>query len=122
MQTLLATALLATAGLFAARGPITSTTLIEAGQQFVLGSSGHRGAFQVAAHNVGPVSVSVAERRADGAVRERGRLEPGQRAELTFGAGSAALVRNLGDRQAVLKFRITGSSTGLNMGYEALRE
>ena len=122
MRTLLTTALLASLGLLAARGPITSTTLIEAGKQFVLSSSGHRGAFRVAAHNVGPVPVSVAERQASGAVREQGRLEPGQRAELAFGAGSAALVRNLGQRQAVLRFRITGNSSGLNMGYEALRE
>ena len=121
MRTII-TALLATTGLLAARGPITSTTFIEAGQQFVLGSPAHRGAFRVAARNVGPVPVSVAERQASGVVRERGRLEPGQRAGLAFGAGSAALVRNLGQQRAVLKFQITGSSSGLNMGYEALRE
>ena len=121
MRTLLSTALLSGLALLASGGPITSQTFIAAGKQFVLGGQ-QRGAFRVAAHNIGPVPVSVAERRADGAVQERGRLLPGQRAELTFEAGSAALVRNLGERQAQLNFRITGRNAGLGMGYEVLRK
>ena len=121
MRTLLSTVLLSGSALLAVCGPITSQTFIEAGKQFVLGG-GQRGAFQVAAHNVGPVPVSVAERRPDGAILERGRLEPGQRAELAFEAGSAALVRNLGKQQAQLDFRITGRTSGLGMGYEGLRK
>lgn len=46
-------------------------------------------------------------------VQERGRLGPGQR---------AALVRNLSEQQARLDFRITGRTSGLGMGYEALRK
>ncbi len=105
-----------------ALGDIHSHTSIKAGEQFVLGGQ-QRGAFRVKARNSGPVPVSVAERRADGALEERGRLEPGQRAELAFAAGSAALVRNLGERQAVLDFRITGDvSFNMGMGYEVLRK
>ncbi|MDO7886522.1 hypothetical protein [Hymenobacter cheonanensis] len=121
MRTLLATALLGSLGLLAVCGPIISQTLIDPGKQFVLGGGQH-GAFRVAAHNVGPVPVSVAERWPTGVVQERGSLEPGQRAELAFGAGSTALVRNLGERQARLAFRITGSTAGLGMGYEALHK
>ena len=121
MRTFLLTVLLSGIALLTYCGPITSQTTIEAGKQFVLGG-GQRGAFRVAAHNVGPVPVSMAERRADGAVQERGRLEPGQRVVLPFEAGSAALVRNLGERQAVLDFRITGSTSSLGMGYEVLRK
>ena len=121
MRTLFFTALLSGSALLACCGPIVSQTFIDAGKQFVLGG-GQRGAFRVAAHNVGPVPVSVAERRADGAVQERGRLEPGQRAVLAFEAGSAALVRNLGERQAVLDFRITGSTSNLDMDYEVLKK
>ncbi len=121
MRTLLITALLSGITLLANCGPITSQTIIDAGKQFVLGGQ-QRGAFRVAAHNVGPVLVSVAERRADGTVQERGRLEPGQRTELAFAAGSAALVRNLGERQARLDFRITGSTSGLGMVYEGLKK
>jgi hypothetical protein len=122
MRTLFLPVLLAGTALRVVCGGITSQTVIEGGKQFVLGG-GQRGAFRVAAHNVGPVPVSVAERLAGGAVQERGRLEPGQRLTLAFGAGSAALVRNLGERPAVLDFRITGNiSSGLGMGYEVLRK
>ena len=101
---------------------ITSQTVIDAGKQFVLGGS-QRGAFRVAAHNVGPVLVSVAERAPNGTLTERGRLEPGGRATLDFGRGAAALVRNLGERQAKLDFKISGDvSFGMGMGYEGLRK
>ena len=99
---------------------ITSVTTIEVGKQFVLGGQ-QRGAFRVAARNTGPVPVSVAERRPDGTLQERGRLEPGARAELAFGAGSAALVRNLGARPAELAVKIRGDvSFRMGMGYEGL--
>lgn len=105
-----------------ALGGITSHTSIKAGEQFVLGGQ-QRGAFRVKARNSGPVPVSVAERRADGALQERGRLEPGQRADLAFAAGSAALVRNLGERQAELDVVISGdASFKMGMGYEGLKK
>ncbi len=103
-------------------GPITSHTYIKVGEQFVLGGQ-QRGAFRVKVRNSGPVPVSVAERRPGGTIEERGRLEPGQRAVLAFGAGSAALVRNLGDRQAELDVEITrDASFSMGMGYEALKK
>ena len=105
-----------------ALGGIHSHTSIKAGQQFVLGGQ-QRGAFRVKARNSGPVPLGVAERRADGILQERGRLEPGQRAELAFAAGSAALVRNLGDRQAEIDVVISGdASFGMGMTYEALKK
>ena len=101
---------------------ITSVTTIEVGKQFVLGGQ-QRGAFRVSARNTGPVPVSVAERRPDGTLQERGRLEPGARAELAFGAGSAALVRNLGARPAELSVKIKGdASFRMGMGYEGLKK
>ena len=105
-----------------ALGDIRSHTRIKAGEQFVLGGE-QRGAFRVKARNSGPVPVSVAERRADGTVQERGRLEPGQRAVLAFAAGSAALVRNLGEREAELDVVISGdASFGMGMTYEGLKK
>ncbi|WP_460584602.1 hypothetical protein [Hymenobacter arcticus] len=122
MRTLFLSLLVVGAALCAACGGITSQTVTEAGKQFVLGGQ-QRGAFRLAAHNVGPVPVSVAERLAGGAVQERGRLEPGQRLTLALGAGSAALVRNLGERPAVLDVRLTGDvSFGMGMEYEGLRK
>ena len=105
-----------------ALGNIHSHTTIKAGEQFVLGGQ-QRGAFRVKARNSGPVPVSVAERRADGGLQERGRLDPGQRAELAFAAGSAALVRNLGERPAEMDFVVSGDvSFGMGMGYEGLKK
>ena len=117
MRTFLLTSLLALFGF----GGITSQTVIDAGKQFVLGGS-QRGSFRVAAHNVGPVPVSVAERSPDGTLTERGQLAPGGRATLDFGRGAAALVRNLGERQAKLNFKISGDvSFRMGMGYEGLK-
>ncbi|NVO31634.1 hypothetical protein [Hymenobacter lapidiphilus] len=101
-------------------GPIWSHTLIEAGKQFVLGSQ-QRGAFQVSIRNSGPVPLSIAERQTGGAVLERGRLESNQKATLGFSAGSAALVRNLGTRQAEFDAKITNKTTdSLSMRYEVM--
>ena len=59
----------------------------------------------------------------NGTLTERGRLEPGGRATLDFGRSAAALVRNLGERQAKLDFKISGDvSFGMGMGYEGLRK
>lgn len=118
MRAFLLTALLAVA----IPANIISQTVIDPGKQFVLGGS-QRGSFRVAANNVGPVPVSVAERSPDGTLTERGRLEPGARATLDFGRGAAALVRNLGERQAKLAFKISGDvSFGMGMGYEGLKK
>lgn len=122
MRTLMLTALLSGTVLLADCGGITSQTIIDAGKQFVLGGR-QRGAFRVVAHNSGPVPVSIAERQGNGMVQERGRLEPGQRLTLACGAGSAALVRNLGERQTMLDFQITGdTSSGMGMTYEVLKK
>ena len=119
---LLLLSLLLPLGTVLALGDIHSHTSIKVGQQFVLGGQ-QRGAFQVKARNSGPVPVSVAERRADSTLTERGRLEPGQRAELAFAAGSAALVRNLGDRQAEIDVVISGNASfGMGMTYEGLKK
>ena len=118
MRIFLLTALLAIVG----PADITSQTVIDAGKQFVLGGS-QRGAFRVAAHNVGPVPVSVAERHPDGTITERGQLAPDGRATLDFGRGAAALIRNLGERQAKLDFKISGDvSFRMGMGYEGLKK
>ena len=75
------------------------------------------------ARNSGPVPVSGAERRADGVLTERGRLEPGQRADLAFAAGSAVLVRNLGEHDAELAVVISDDvSFKMGMGYEGLKK
>ncbi len=96
---------------------------IETGKQFVLGGQ-QRGAIRVKARNTGPVPVSVGERLPDGTVRELGRPEPRQATRLAFAAGSAALVRTLGERGAGLDVVITGIDVSykMGMGYEDLKK
>ena len=98
------------------RGNVHSDLYIEPGKQFVLGG-GQRGAFKVAARNVGKVSVEVKERPASGALQSKATLKPGQSATLRFAAGSAAVLVNTTSTQANLDLSITGEP-GLNMSTE----
>ena len=96
-----------------------SFTYIDAGKLFVLGG-GQPGAFTVSGKNVGPVPVTVQERRADGSVQERGTLTQGQQTQLDFPKGSAALLRNSSTKLAVLSLDISRIQ-GLGMRYEGLK-
>ena len=95
-----------------------SFTYIDAGKLFVLGG-GQLGAFTVSGRNVGPVPVTVQERRADGTMQERGTLAQGQQTQLDFPKGSAALLLNSSTKLAVLSLDIS-SIRGLGMRYEKL--
>jgi len=96
-----------------------SFTYIDAGKLFVLGG-GQPGAFTLSGKNVGPVPVTVRERRADGSVRERGTLAQGQQTQLDFPDGSAALLLNPSTKLAVLSLDIS-RIRGLGMRYEKLK-
>ena len=101
----------------AAATGIHSHLLIDAGKQFVLGG-GQVGPFRVSARNSGRVPVLFLERADDqSAAVERGRLEPGQSAQLRFAAGAAVLVRNLGRERAEVDVDIKGPSNS-RMTYE----
>lgn len=97
-------------------GPIHSDLFIEPGKQFILGG-GQRGAFRVAAKNVGPVPVEIKERPRGGGIFGKAALAPGQRAVLHFAAGSTAVLLNPGTAKANLDLTITGD-TNLGMTYE----
>lgn len=87
---------------------IHSHLLIQPNQQFILGGD-QPGAFRVAAHNTGPVPVEIRERLRSGQLRVITEFRPRQRARLSFGAGSTALLRNKSRQEAVLELDITGS-------------
>ena len=100
------------------RPSLTSTLSIPAGQQFQLGGGQLLG-FKVAAKNTGPVSIQARELTSKGAVLERGTLAPGQKAELSFGAGSRALLLNSSAQEGTVKVVVTGFNTSnLSMGYD----
>lgn len=97
-------------------GNIHSDLFIEPGKQFVLGGE-QRGAFKVAARNVGKVAVEINERPAGGTLTRKANLKPGQQATLRFAAGSAAVLVNPTGTKANLDLYITGES-GLSMTTE----
>ena len=112
---LLITALLAA---HAATRNTHSHLLIDAGKQFVLGGE-QVGPFRVSARNSGRVPVLFLERPKLGPVVERGRLEPGQSAQLRLPAGAELLVRNLGRERAGLDLDLDlKGASGSKMVYE----
>ena len=118
MRTLIFALLFITALLaaYAATNNIHSHLLVDVGKQFVLGGE-QVGAFRVSARNSGPVPVLLLERSGKSVIVTRGRLEPSQSARLTFAAGAAVLVRNLGLQRAEIDLDIKGPSKS-KMGYE----
>ena len=118
MRTLIFALLFITALLaaYAATNNIHSHLLVDVGKQFVLGGE-QVGAFRVSARNSGPVPVLLLERSGESVIVTRGRLEPGQSARLTFAAGAAVLVRNLGLQRAEIDLDIKGPSKS-KMVYE----
>jgi|GEM_PF-1290972 len=95
---------------------LRSNLIIEPGKQFVLGG-GQRGAFKVAARNLGKVAVEFKERPAGGGIFGKATLQPGQRATLRFGAGSTAVLLNPSSQSANLDLIVKGD-TNLSMNYE----
>ena len=101
-------------------GTIHSNLLIEPGKQFILGGD-QRGAFKVAARNVGTVPVEIRERPKGGGTFGKVTLAPGQSGVLKFAAGSTAVLLNPSRQPANLDLTITGD-TRLGMTYEPVQE
>ncbi|WP_210519355.1 hypothetical protein [Hymenobacter terricola] len=101
-------------------GTIHSNLFIEAGKQFILGGD-QRGAFKVAARNVGPVPVEIKERPRGGGIFGKTTLAPGQKGVLQFGAGSTAVLLNPSAEKANLDLTITGDTKQLGMTYEPVQ-
>lgn len=89
------------------RNVLQSALTVQPGKQFELGGN-QTGAFVVKAHNVGDVSVTLSERRANGQTVAIGTFAPGNRQTIRFAAGSAALVDNLTPKAAQLNLIVTG--------------
>ena len=101
-------------------GTIHSNLFIELGKQFILGGD-QRGAFKVAAKNVGTVPVEIRERPLGGGTFGKATLAPGQSGVLKFAAGSTAVLLNPSGTKANLDLIITGD-TKLCMTYEPVQE
>jgi hypothetical protein len=117
MKTKLAALALLTASLIGCRintSVLNSALTVRPGKQFELGGN-QRGAFTVQARNVGPVSVALSERRADGQIVPLGTFAPRSEKTIRFAAGSAALVTNSSTEVAQLNLTVTGDKDGLSM-------
>ncbi|MEM7657105.1 MAG: hypothetical protein AAF399_13305 [Bacteroidota bacterium] len=95
---------------------IHSNLNIPAGQEFVLGGNGN-GRFKVELNNTGQPEVEVLEDFASGKVVTIGKLAPNAKSKRRFSSGSAAILRNPTDQDALVKVRITGDLR-LGMVYE----
>ena len=96
-------------------GTIHSNLFIEPDMQFILGGD-QRGAFKVAAKNVGAVPVEIRERPLGGGTFGKVTLAPGQSGVLKFAVGSTAVLLNPSGSKANLDLIITGD-TKLGMTY-----
>ena len=101
-------------------GTIHSNLFIEPGKQFILGGD-QRGAFKVAAKNVGIVPVEIRERPQGSGTFGKATLAPGQSGMVKFAAGSTAVLLNPSGTKANLDLIITGD-TKLGMTYEPVQE
>ncbi len=105
--------------LLAACGSVTSTTVIDAGQTFVLDGSGERvRGFSVDLRNSGREAVDVVEAGPGDRMGAPTVVAPGERARVSVGPGASLRVRNRGARQAEVGLVLTGN-TSLGMGYVA---
>ncbi|AMJ66123.1 hypothetical protein AXW84_12285 [Hymenobacter sp. PAMC 26628] len=105
--------------MLALAGTIHSNLFIESGKQFILGGD-QRGAFKVAAKNIGTVPVEIRERPKGGGTFGKVTLSPSQSGVLQFAAGSTAVLLNPSATTANLNLTITGD-TKLGMTYEPVQ-
>lgn len=80
-----------------------------------------RGAFRVAAKNIGTVPVEIRERPKNGGIFGKAILAPGQRGALRFLAGSTAVLLNPSRTAANMDLTITGD-TNLSMTYKPAQQ
>ena len=105
--------------LVAACGSVTSSTVIDAGQTFVLDGSGERvQGFSVDLRNSGREAVEVVEAGPGGRMGAPTVVAPGERARASVGPGASLRVRNREGRQARVDLVLTGN-TNVGMGYAA---
>ena len=95
---------------------LTSTTVIEANQSFVLGEGEH-GSYIAKIINKGKVDVEVFGEREKEARKSLGVLKPGDKGEYNVAKNMKVIFKNLGDTTATIGIKLSGD-TGLSMGYK----
>ena len=95
---------------------LTSTTIIEPNQSFVLGEGRH-GAYTAKIVNKGKVDVEVSGERENEERKSLGVLKPDDRGEYNVAKNMKVIFKNLGDKTATIGIKLSGD-TGLSMGYK----
>jgi hypothetical protein len=97
-------------------GSLTSNTLIEPNNSFVLGNNQH-GTFQVKLKNVSKNNLEVYHAPITGGKHSSQMVKPSQVVTVKVDADTALFIKNANDEKANVELHITGD-TGLSMGYK----
>ena len=95
---------------------LTSITVIEPNQSFVLGEGKH-GGYAAEIVNKGRVEVEVFGERENEARESLGVLKPGGKGGYSVAKNMKVIFKNLGDETATIGIKLSGD-TGLSMGYK----
>lgn len=95
---------------------LTSTTIIEPNQSFVLGEGKHDG-YRAKLVNKGKVDIEVFTESGKAERKSVGVLKPNDKAEFTILKNTKVIFKNLGDETATIGIKLSGD-TGLSMSYK----
>ncbi len=95
---------------------LTSTTIIEPNQSFVLGEGKH-GGYTAKIVNKGSVDVEVFGERENEERKSLGVLKPKYKNEYQVLKDTKVIFKNLGDKTATIGIKLSGE-TNLSMGYK----
>ncbi len=95
---------------------LTSTTIIEANQSFVLGEGKH-GGYYAKIVNKGDVDVEVFAAAENEERKSLGVLKPKDKGEYNVAKDTQVIFKNLGDKTATIGIKLLGE-TSLSMGYK----
>lgn len=95
---------------------LTSTTVIEPNQSFVLGEGKH-GGYNAKLVNKGKVDIEIFTESEKEKRKSVGILKPNDKAEFIILKNTKVIFKNLGDETAVIGIKLSGD-TGLSMGYK----
>jgi hypothetical protein len=95
---------------------LTSTTVIEPNQSFVLGEGKH-GGYTAKIVNKGEVDIEVFGERENEERKSLGVLKPKDKSEYNVAKNTKVIFKNLGDKTATIGIKLSGD-TSLSMGYK----
>lgn len=95
---------------------LTSTTVIEPNQSFVLGEGRH-GGYNVKVVNKGKTEVEIFSAAENEEKKSLAVLKPKQKGEFKIAENMQVIFKNLGSETAVIGINLTGD-TSLSMGYK----